>query len=162
MTIFQAGDKVIYDGKSKWLNEAEINLKAGAVGTVEAVYDIGDEFGDVVWDDDDPGYDVVFESLPGFAFVVEEDNLFTADRGVYNVERKVDTVIVEMDESVATALLEILMPIQDETSMGTSIFGSGIDELRGRLAEDAGIKWPSPRYNLHVAYNGAIYLQDGR
>lgn len=62
---------------------------------------------------------------------------------VYKVERKVDTVIIEMDVSVAEKLLEVLFLVQDNTSaIGLGDMGS----LRYGLVEDAMVRYPSPLY----------------
>lgn len=147
MAIFEVGDKVIYDGRSEWLADALL-LPAGSEGIVEKVYDLGDEYGDVEWEDDDPGYDVNFGmASAGIAFTVEEEHLFSGDHSIYNVERKVDTVIVEMDEHVAEMLAVVLDGVIDGTRATASGFGGEFEELRLRLRSDAGIRKTSRRYN---------------
>lgn len=58
---------------------------------------------------------------------------------VYKVERIVDTVIIEMDISVAEKLSEILMLVQDNT------YFSDIFDLRVGL-DEAKVRSPSPLY----------------
>jgi hypothetical protein len=99
VTIFEVGERVVLGSKSKWAPE----LQVGWVGTVEAVYDLGDEFGDTFWDNDEPGYDVKFDNFH-VVQCVEEENLYDDKRGIYKVDRRVDTVIVEMDATITVTV----------------------------------------------------------
>lgn len=76
---------------------------------------------------------------------------------VYKVERKVDTVIVEMDISVAEALSEILYVVQDNTRDGLSYRGSALRDLQARLREDADVRFPSPSYKVEPK-DGVVIL----
>lgn len=76
--------------------------------------------------------------------------------GVYKVERKVDTVIVEMDIDVAERLVEILQMVKDETRWAKSYHGSQIGTLRNGLIDNAEVRSPSA---LHKA-DGSITLRD--
>lgn len=78
---------------------------------------------------------------------------------IYKVERKVDTVIIEMDISVAEQVNEILNLVQDNTRMGNSHYGSSINDLRVRLAEEADVRAPSPLY-VAVPQFGYTELRD--
>lgn len=64
--------------------------------------------------------------------------------GVYKVERKVDTVIIEVDISVGEQLLELLGLVQDNTRRAFSYQGSYIEDLVARLKEE--VRYPSPLY----------------
>jgi hypothetical protein len=61
---------------------------------------------------------------------------------VYKVERKVDTVIIEMDSSNAEALLEVLVGVEDLATM------SPISALAKALRESGEIREPSPLYEF--------------
>lgn len=79
---------------------------------------------------------------------------------VYKVERRVDTVIVEMDISVATQLVEILNIIQDNTRKAQSYQGSDIRELQQRLIEEGGVRDNSLLYRAET-YHGYVEFKDG-
>ena len=78
---------------------------------------------------------------------------------VYKVKRKVDTVIVEMDVSVAEQLAEILFLVQDNTRKGRSYQGSDINDLRVMLNEDADVRFPSPMF-IAESQLGYVSLRD--
>lgn len=131
--IFEVGDKVVYDGDSEWTSSVE----RGAVGTIVAVYDLGDEYYDGTWDISEPGYDVLFDN--DLNQTIEEDCLYSAERGVHKVTRKVDTVIVEMDVSVAEMLVAVLAHVTDERE-SDPFYKSPLGELRKRLIEGAEVR----------------------
>lgn len=62
---------------------------------------------------------------------------------IYKVERRVDTVIIEMDIAVAEKLQEVLFIVQDNAR---TAYGSDLVELRVRLEEDAEVRFPSPLF----------------
>jgi hypothetical protein len=65
------------------------------------------------------------------------------------VERKVDTVCIEMDIDVAEQLLEILNQVSDETRMGLlGYYDNTIKNLRAKLITNAEVRTPSA---LHIA-----------
>lgn len=76
---------------------------------------------------------------------------------IYKVERKVDTVIVEMDISVAEQLREILDLVQD--NIKRLAYRSDINDLRVRLEEDADVRYPSPLY-VAEPRQGYVLLTD--
>lgn len=72
---------------------------------------------------------------------------------VYKVERKVDTVIVEMDSSAAEALMEILGHVIDHTGMQPA------HELFCALDESGKVRWPSQLHKVHIdGENEQIHL----
>jgi CheY-specific phosphatase CheX len=74
---------------------------------------------------------------------------------VYKVERKVDTVIVEMDIDTAEQLVEILQMTMDDTSWARSHYGSQVGELRNMLINNAEVRSPSTLYKA----DGSILLR---
>lgn len=78
---------------------------------------------------------------------------------IYKVERRVDTVCVEMDISVAEQLAEILDLVADDTRKANSFQGSDINDLRVRLREDAEVRFPSPLYYAQTN-DGCVILTD--
>jgi hypothetical protein len=159
MSIFEVGDKVILGAPSEWAPGVEV----GSVGTVTSVYTLGDEFFDGPWDQDDDGYDVEFEGFADayghlVAQTIEEKNLFDGNRSVYKVERKVDTVCVEMDVHVAEQLVAVLNEVIDQTHAGRIGLGNELVELRQRLVSDAEVRYPSPMYIATGTESGFLVL----
>lgn len=76
------------------------------------------------------------------------------------VERKVDTVIVEMDISMAEKVSELLFLVQDDTRMARSHnYGWDVQHLRVALEEDADVRFPAPGV-LAEAKDGYVLLTD--
>lgn len=78
---------------------------------------------------------------------------------IYKVEREVDTVIIEMDISVAEQLSEILFLVQDNTRMAQSYIGSALNDLRVRMVEDAKVRTPSSMYRAEPR-DGYVLLRN--
>lgn len=74
-----------------------------------------------------------------------------------SVVRKVDTVIIEMDASIAEAIYEILFLVQDDTRWAKSHYGSVINDMRVGLSDE--LRTPSPLYRAE-AHEGFIHLTD--
>lgn len=75
--------------------------------------------------------------------------------------RKVDTVILEMDISIAEQVLDILMLVQDNTRMATSpVFGGeSLNALRVSMIEDAEVRYPSGLFKAE-AHDGYVELRE--
>jgi hypothetical protein len=71
---------------------------------------------------------------------------------VYKVERKVDTVIIEMDSSNAEALLEVLGEVDDLS------IHHPIHDIRTALALSGEIREPSPLYKAEVIGGNLVHL----
>jgi len=87
---------------------------------------------------------------------------------IYKVERRVDTVIIEMDIDVAEKLTAVLGKVIDN-SFTRFIGGSRpIYDLYSRLVNDAEVRAPSPLYRVSVdenytlPNNPAILIEDVR
>lgn len=65
---------------------------------------------------------------------------------IYKVERKVDTVIVEMDVSIAEKLAACLNTVLDKTGHTHTSILSDMAEFRRMLAVNADVRVPSPLY----------------
>lgn len=72
--------------------------------------------------------------------------------GIYNVERRVDTVNISIDIAVAERLAELLWQVVDQT-------GSDLTDLRERLADEAEVRFPSPLYTA-TAHEGYITVKN--
>lgn len=70
------------------------------------------------------------------------------------VTRKVDTVLMEMDVSIAEQLLEVLELVQDNVG---GLHRDGLNDLRVALHEH--VRYPSPLYRA-VAHNGYVEIND--
>lgn len=72
------------------------------------------------------------------------------------VERRVDTVIVEMDISAAEKLMQVLSLVIDQTD---GFMLTDIGRLRMGLTEDAEVRFPSALY-VAEAEQGYVILRD--
>lgn len=79
---------------------------------------------------------------------------------IYKVDRKVDTVRIEMDIDVAEQLVEVLFLVQDGTRKGRSYQGSDLLELFGQLIAPNGakVRFPSPLYSVSPTKDGVLLL----
>ena len=71
---------------------------------------------------------------------------------VYKVDRKVDTVIIEMDISTANKLAEVLRHVDDVTSTYTN----EMDYLLGELYDKAGVRTDHPLYRAVPHADGVL------
>lgn len=60
---------------------------------------------------------------------------------IQKVERKVDTVILELDIDLAEKVVAIIGNVRDDSRNHGDIF-----ELFNRMIDDARVRWPSPLY----------------
>jgi len=81
---------------------------------------------------------------------------------IYKVERKVDTVIVEMDIDVAEKLTTVLGLVRDKSF--TAKHNPAILNLFNMLIDDAEVRWPSPLYEAHTSddFDGCVDVMNVR
>lgn len=81
---------------------------------------------------------------------------------IHKVERKVDTVIIEMDISMAEKLAEVIGNVIDKTSGATFGTPRNLDTLLVMLGNDADVRWPSPLYESYFSAENpeAVTLRD--
>lgn len=156
MSIFHTGDKVIYDGRDEAIRLPE---PAGSEGVVEEFSDADLHFFDInnLFPED---FARVRFTNGGVSQLVNEDHLFSGDRSIYKVERKVDTVIIEMDSHVAEQLVTILNSVMDDTRSTATGLGGEMDELLNRLIDDAGIREDALYMTDADALGGHLVLRD--